>query len=375
MKKHLANLLIVADASDESLLLQDCLKDEYTLALVDDGRAALRQLEDPTAIDLVVLTGAPSDMSDMTLVREIRHKHSAGTLPLIMLERGGGPDAVALAFQVGADNCLTRPFTEAAIKARIESLLQVKRTFDHARAKSAELKESDMHRLHVCRMASHDLQSPLSNIRLAVRVLERAAAGDQTEVDHALKMIRQMSESMEEIISSYLDVMELHSGQLAYKPKPVNLRDVILNVVSQSEFAAHKKDIQLRIASDAGWVIADAARIVQALGNLVSNAIKYSPQGSAVTVATTIEPPYTWVAVTDQGPGIKPAERPGLFKEFGKLSTHPTGGESRTGLGLWIVKQLVEAQEGVVSAEFPKAGGSRFRIGLPTATASASAEF
>lgn len=374
MNDKRARLLIVTDESDESRLLQSCLDNDYDLALVDAGETALRRLETHAGIDLVVLSGAPTDMSDVALVREIRIKHSSGSLPLIMLEDGGGPNEIELAFQVGADNCLTRPFTEAALKARIESLLQVKRTFDRAHAKHAELEQSETHRLHICRMASHDLQSPLTNIRLAVKELERAAQVDGAEASRSLVVIGQMAESIEDIMSSYLDVMELHSGKLAYKLTPVNLRDVIVNVVSQFEYSARKKRIQLQIASDFGWVTADAARIVQALGNLVSNAIKYSPYGSTVSIETADEPPYTCVAVTDQGPGIRPAERSRLFQEFGKLSTLPTGGESRTGLGLWIVKQLVEAQEGVVSAEFPDSGGSRFLIRLPATSVYKSAE-
>ena len=365
----IANLLIVTNTSDESQVLQDYLQGEYALTLVGDGKAALHRLEQPSDIDLVLLSGAPADMSDVALVSEIRGRYSAGTLPLIMLEDDGGPDEVARAFQVGADNCLTRPYTEAALKARVEALLALKRSFDQAQAKRAELEESEIHRLKIYRMASHDLQSPLANIRLAVNELERAAQGDRTEVNRPLELIRQMAESIEDIMSSYLDVMELRAGRPVYSLKPVNLRDAIVNVSSQFDFSARRKQISLKTADAEGWVIADSTRLVQALGNLVSNAIKYSPYGSAVTIDAVSEQLFTWVTVRDQGPGIAPAERGRLFQEFGKLSTYPTGGESRTGLGLWIVKQLIESQDGVVRADFPAAGGSSFSIGLPTASA------
>ena len=166
-------------------------------------------------------------------------------------------------------------------------------------------------------------------------------------------------------MSNYLDVMS--SVRAApIQLKPVNLRDAIVNVSSQYELAARQKDIRLRTGSVEGWVMADAARLVQALGNLVDNALKYSPPGSAVSLATHIESGLGWLIVADEGPGIPPGDRSRLFQEFGKLSTYPTGGESRTGLGLWIVKHLVEAQGGQVRAEFPASGGSHFRIGFPT---------
>ena len=374
VEKSRAKLLIVSNASDESNVLREYLQSDYALSIVGEGQAALHLLEQALDIDLVVLSGTPADMSDVALISEIRGRYAAGALPLIMLEDDGGPDEVARAFQVGADNCLTRPFTEAALKARVEALLALKRSFDQAQAKRAELEESEIHRLRIYRMASHDLQSPLANIRLAVKELERAAQGDRTDVNRPLVLIRQMAESIEDIMSSYLDVMELRAGRLSYHVKPVNLRDAVVNVLSQYEYSARRKQINLETAAAQGWVMADSTRLVQALGNLVSNAIKYSPHGSAVTIDTAMEPPVTWVTVTDQGPGILPTERDRLFQEFGKLSTQPTGGESRTGLGLWIVKQLIEGQHGVVRADFPATGGSSFGIGLPTASAFSAAD-
>lgn len=365
MDAKLANLLVVSSAAEEARLFKEYLRDDFDLAFVNSGAEALSWLEETTDIDLVLLAGSPLDIGILELVGAIRDRHFAGGLPLIMLESDGGPEEVALAFQNGADNCLMRPVTETALRARIDALLEVKRSFDRAQAKYAELVETDMQRLQICRMASHDLQSPLNNIRLAVKGLQSGECSDPGDVNRSLEMIRLLAENMGDILSNYLDVMELNSGQLRFKLKPVNLRDAIVNVSSQYELAARDKDIRLRIGSVDGWVMADAARLVQALGNLVNNALKYSPPGSAVRLGTDIESGLGWLIVADEGPGIPPADRSRLFQEFGKLSTYPTGGESRTGLGLWIVKHLVEAQEGHVRADFPAAGGSRFRIGFP----------
>ena len=366
IKSKIANLLVVSSTAEEARLFAKYLRDDFDLAFISRGADALGCLDDANQFDLVLLAGSPPDMGVLELVGAIRDRHFAGGLPLIMLESDGGPEEVALAFQNGADNCLMRPFTETALRARIDALLEVKRSFDRAQAKYAELEETDLQRLQICRMASHDLQSPLNNIRLAIKGLQSDECNDPARVNRSLEMIRLFAESMCDIMSSYLDVMELNAGQFLFELKPVNLRDAIVNVSSQYELAARQKGMRLRIGSVKGWVRADAARLVQALGNLVSNAIKYSPPGSAVRLGTALESGLGWLIVEDDGPGIPPEDRARLFQEFGKLSTHPTGGESRTGLGLWIVKHLVEAQEGQVRAEFPASGGSRFSIGFPT---------
>ena len=366
MDTKIANLLVVSSAAEEVRLITDYLRDDFDLAFMSHGAEALGFLHETTNIDLVLLAGSPPDMGIVELVGAIRDRHFAGGLPLIMLESDGGPEEVALAFQNGADNCLMRPITETALRARIDALLEVKRSFDRARAKSAALEETDLQRLQICRMASHDLQSPLNNIRLAIKRLQSGECSEPADVNRWLEMIRLLAENMGDIMSNYMDVIELNSGQLRLELKPVNLRDAIVNVSSQYEPAAREKDIRLRIGAVDGWVRADASRLVQALGNLVSNALKYSPPGSAVRLSTASESGLGWLIVADDGPGIPAADRSRLFQEFGKLSTWPTGGESRTGLGLWIVKHLVEAQEGQVRADFPASGGSHFRIGFPT---------
>lgn len=360
----LGRVLIVTAAQEETRILRRHLIGRFDLALAGSGAQALRILGDSQEIDLALIAGSLPDMTDVQLVRAIREAHSANRLPVIMLAEENRPEDVTLAFQSGADNCLTRPFTPSGLTARVEALLKVKRRFDEAQKTTAVLKAMEAHRLDVCRMLSHDLRSPLSNISLAEGILRRSARDDQVEVKHSLKVIRLMVESMGQVITNHLDLLQLNSGEMRIELKPTGLRDVIVNVVSQLELAAQKKRIKLNVASTEGLVMADGGRLVQVLGNLVSNAIKYSPHNSEVKIWTSVNPEFCSVFVQDEGPGIPPEDRSSLFREFGTVSTHPTGGESRTGLGLWIVKKLVEAQEGVVGADFPKAGGSRFWIGL-----------
>jgi signal transduction histidine kinase len=101
--------------------------------------------------------------------------------------------------------------------------------------------------------------------------------------------------------------------------------------------------------------------------NLLSNAVKYSPPGSAITVLAATDPVAGTcsVAVRDQGPGIPDSERDRLFKDFGRLSSKPTGGEKSTGLGLAIVRKIVEAHRGTITAENLPDRGCEFRFTLP----------
>ena len=360
--------MIVTAAPVDSGLLIDILADKYDLTVAGAGAEALSCLRETPDIDLVLLAGSLPDVSDVRLLQSIRDLYSARDLPLIMLANDGSADEVARAFQNGADNCLVRPFTEEVISARVAALLKIKRSIGQVRTQSDALAQAKMNPLQICRMASHDLRSMLSNISLAEAIMRDSIPDGRLEMKQSLKVIRLMVDNMEELITNYLDVIEMHSGQLRFSLKPTNLRDVVQNVVGQFAFAADKKDIKIQVSAAEGWVLADGPRLVQVLGNLVSNAIKYSPYQSTVNIYTARENAYCRINVEDQGPGIPPQDRDRLFQQFGKLSTRATGGESRTGLGLWIVKQLIEAQEGTVGAEFPPSGGSRFWIALRTYT-------
>jgi two-component system, sensor histidine kinase and response regulator len=143
---------------------------------------------------------------------------------------------------------------------------------------------------------------------------------------------------------------------------PIQLSDVIEHVTMQYELAAEKKGIALKIDSTQGQVIGDSARMNQVIGNLLSNAIKYSPIDSEVRIWTEKRGDKIRLSIADKGKGVPELERHLLFTEFSKLSTRPTAGEGSTGLGLWIVRHLMELQGGEAGADFPAEGGSVFWI-------------
>lgn len=315
-------------------------------------------------IDLMLVVGPLKDMIESELLGAIQQPPAIFPLPVIFVAEAASPEQVASALQSGAADYIAGACTDEVLLARIRSRLAAKALVESLETCIAELTETEELHMRLFRMASHDLKSPINNIRIAEGIL-RLAAAESGEVAHALDTIGLMVDNMSDIISNFLDMMEVRTGKLELTIKPVNLRDVQTNVVNQYRFAAKKKNIRLELGATDGWVLADPQRLVQALANLVSNAIKFSLTDSKVTVSSANQNGSGVIIVADEGPGIPSFERDNLFKEYGRLSTRPTGGESSSGLGLWIVKQLMYAQNGSVGAEFPENGGSRFWISLP----------
>jgi signal transduction histidine kinase len=156
---------------------------------------------------------------------------------------------------------------------------------------------------------------------------------------------------------------------IAIRNETVDLAAMLADIVLANRAQAEKKQQSIKFTAPPHqlWTC-DPDRIREAVDNLVSNAIKYSPIGGKIELSMTVDGSGARIHVRDEGPGLVPDDMARLFGRFQRLSAKPTGGDSSTGLGLSIVKRIVELHGGKVSAESPgPGGGSTFTIHLPAA--------
>ncbi len=249
--------------------------------------------------------------------------------------------------------------SELAHRARIQRELETaKRSLEEAIEEKSGL----------MRMAAHDLRSPLTGLMLSIEILAEKTPSDQRE---PLERMMAMAHQMIHMIRDLLDVQALEDGRRRLHIEPIDVTKEVDEVLSSMQAQAARKRIALTTVSArrARWAQADRAALNQVLDNLVSNALKYSPLDSTITVDVEPGPGGKLVLrVRDQGPGITPAEMPRLFQKYACLSARPTGGEQSTGLGLAIVKQLVIAMGGTVRCESEPGEGAVFIVELPAAT-------
>lgn len=223
-------------------------------------------------------------------------------------------------------------------------------------------------------IAAHDLKNPLSGILSSAEILERYYGGEAVTKRY-VSMIVSASEQMLDIIANLLDVNKIESGHKNIHTIPISL-DVVSAVVEDYQQRATSKGIILRYHTvpdePIPTVIADEQALWQVMDNLVSNAVKYSPQWKTVNVLVLSRTDkegkrFGRVEIQDEGPGISEADMGKLFAKFARLSAQPTGGENSTGLGLSIVKKLVELQRGQVWCESELGKGATFIVELPCA--------
>ncbi|MCM2256692.1 MAG: HAMP domain-containing histidine kinase [Vicinamibacteria bacterium] len=216
-------------------------------------------------------------------------------------------------------------------------------------------------------IAAHDLKNPLTVVRGFAELLEMKTP-DAAGRDMAARILRS-ADAMLGIVTRLLDSAALESGQLEIASERVDLARVVAEVIDANRPQAERKQQSLAAELGPGLAVTgDAARLAQVVDNLVGNAIKYSPAARPVHVRLHGRDGHAVLQVEDQGPGFAADDRDKLFRRFSRLSARPTGGESSSGLGLSIVKQLAELHGGTVDARSPGPGlGATFELRLPLA--------
>jgi len=294
----------------------------------------------------------------------IRGNSEISGLPVILISGLANNDIMVKGLQGGANDYITKPFDADIIKARIKNQVEMKRLLDEREQTIAYLKSTHEIKDRFLRIATHDLKGPLNSIYLAQYYLRNGVGNDSSAID-ALDVIEDTVNTMNELIEDFLDSSALETGKPELRVEPVEVESALWDIIARYSATANRKNITLLMGKSQGYVLADSARLAQIISNLVSNAIKYSPPDHIVTVSSSVAPETVRISVADEGAGVLPEERPRLFQAFSKLSNRPTNGESSTGLGLWIVKELAQMHNGTVGADFPAEGGSVFWVELP----------
>ncbi|MCW3004350.1 MAG: hypothetical protein JWQ20_3648 [Conexibacter sp.] len=213
---------------------------------------------------------------------------------------------------------------------------------------------------------SHELRTPLAAMRAELEVSLRADPLDGA-ARVVLESMRDEVVRMSRTVDDLLTLAGADEGRLALAAGPVDLADVVVSVVSAMEPLAAARGIELCVDALPAPAVGDAHRLQQAIGNLVDNAIKYSPRGATVTIASSVQRADAIVRVADEGPGIRPELAGHVFDRFFRIDASRARSTGGSGIGLSIVRELAEAHGGRAWVEPREGGGSVFGVSLPAA--------
>jgi len=214
-------------------------------------------------------------------------------------------------------------------------------------------------------MLGHELRNPLAAICGALEVLE-ATKAQPARGEQFLAILRRQSAHLTHIVDDLLDVSRLAIGKIELEKKPLDLAAAVRYSVESMRQSGKGASHLIVLEAEPAWVMGDSVRIEQIVNNLIANALKFSPAGSEVRVTVTQEQGSACVTVQDQGSGIAPELLPHVFQPFVQGPPPANRAQSGLGIGLALVKQLVELHGGRIQAQSPGlGGGSSFHFCLP----------
>ena len=231
------------------------------------------------------------------------------------------------------------------------------------------LEELDRLRAEFLGMVSHELRAPLTSIKgSAATVLGSTADLDPAVVRQFFRIIEDQADHMHDLVADLLDVARIETGTLPVSPEPAEVAVLVDRARSTFTSAGGRNNLAIDIPPDLPLVMADRRRIVQVVGNLLSNAAKHSSESSVIRISAVREDVHVAVSVADEGRGIRSERLPYLFRKFTRSDGDDLGsGVAGSGLGLAICKGIVEAHGGRIWAESEGPGmGARFTFTIPT---------
>lgn len=216
-------------------------------------------------------------------------------------------------------------------------------------------------------IAAHDLKNPINIISMSVELILSDPEMQTEEQQQLLKDVSHSCDRMTKLLGDLLDINRIENKKMRIDLEPCDIEELVLSMLEYYQIQAQKKQIQIHYHSEqeAPTILVDHALLMQVMENLVSNAIKFSPQNKKIIISVGTSAKEGWIRIQDEGPGFTEADKKKIFQKFSRLSAKPTGNENSTGLGLSIVKRLVEAMDGTISLETAPHTGACFTLHFP----------
>lgn len=354
-------LILVVDDQETNLQVVANVLSEAGFEMVpaNSGAQALQRIA-ARLPDLILLDLLMPDMDGFEVCRRIQENPDWAKLPIIFVSAADDKELIVRALDSGGVDYVTKPFNKAELLSRVRTHLALRK----ARERAERLAEDKDELLGIL---AHDLKNHLAGIQMSASLLaESRTLQDDSRLQKLSENIGHSAERLLQFVAEFLANASADHG-LCVSLVPVDLALVANSTArSFSDFARRKRiSIQCDIPSDSVMTHADTSCVEQVLENLLSNALKFSPHGKSIWVKVSMSETEAFCSVTDEGPGFTPEDQMRMFRRYGRLSARPTGEEPSTGLGLSIVKKLMDAMGGKLLCESAPGQGATLTIVLP----------
>lgn len=361
-------ILIVDDVPDNLELLAEMLADRgHAVTLATSGKQALKSITE-SAPDLVLLDIAMPGMDGYEVCEHLKANPATANIPVIFLSAHADTQDVLQGFKVGGVDYIGKPFRSREVIARVQTQLslanqrrQIEKLLERERQQYESLTKMKDQFLHA---TAHDLKNPLTGVLMYSQILKSLEQDDFDQLPEIAQGIEQTARKMQRLITDILDLAQIEFLQ-SLTIIPTNLNDLLSRAAADHAMVAAEKSIEVRlnVPENPVRLPIDAHRFERVLDNLVSNAVKYTPDHGNVTIWMEEHTQEVRIGVTDTGSGIPENDIPHLFDAFYRSKSHRN--VPGTGLGLSLVKVVIEQHHGTIHVDSTVGQGSTFCIVLP----------
>ncbi len=387
---HAPVYFLMVDDREENLVALEAL-------LRRDGLVLLPARSGPEGLELLLrhdvalalIDVQMPEMDGFELAELMRGMERTRRVPIIFLTAGGADQARRFrGYETGAVDFLNKPLEPDVLRGKADVFFELARQRDELKSALAEnsrlleqtrrharaLKEADRLKDEFLAVLAHELRNPLAAVSNAVQVWKRSDRAEHQQ--WARRVVENQIKTFSRLIDDLLDVSRVNHGKIRIQRRPLDpgpiLDGAVAAVAPLIEERRHELTVE-RLHGEA-LVDVDPVRIEQVVANLLTNAAKYSDDGSKVRLVSRIEAGRLAISVQDQGIGIAPEQLPRMFDLFAQGDDSLSQSEGGLGIGLTLVKSLVELHGGAIEARSEGAGrGSTFTVRLPLAAAVADA--
>ena len=380
-------LLVVDDLEDNRIIFGRRLARRGFEVTEAAGGAEALELIARRVFDLVLLDIIMPDLDGFEVLARIRAAHDPVALPVIMVTIKDETADVVRALKLGANDYVSKPIAFDIAAARITAQIERKQAIERARQAQPELEAlvTDLRKALAAAEAatqaksdflanmSHEIRTPLNGILGLATAIAEGAAGDPRR---SAGLIAESALGLERLLSEALDLSKVEAGKLEIRPEPVDLEPFLARVAGLFAPGARAKGLTFELDVDPatrGWVMADPLRLQQILGNLISNAVKFTAEGVVRCSLRRVGGERFGIEVRDSGIGFDPDQAEALFGRFAQADGSIAPRFGGTGLGLAISRRLAELMGGTLTAAAEPGRGASFRLELPLPAARAPA--
>ncbi|KZL92218.1 ATP-binding protein [Clostridium magnum] len=388
-------ILIVDDEPVNIKVLKNFLEyEKYTVISADNGKEAINIVSNDKELDLVILDMMLPDMLGYEICSLLREKYSLLDLPILIMTADNRTESLVVSFECGANDYLRKPFERSELLARVKTLIELKQSvrkainlqkevanttkqvevlsenFEENKRKLSEILEYDKLKNEFFANISHELRTPLNVIWSSVQLLQSINIGnsqDGYDVNKYLKIMNQNSLRLLRLINNLIDTTKIDSGYLSLNLINGNIVYIVEEITLSAADYIKSQGIELIFDTDVEekYMAFDVDKIERIVLNILSNAIKFTEKNGTIFVNIYDLGDKIQLSIRDTGIGIPEDKLDKIFERFVQVDKSLSRRSEGSGIGLALVKSLVEMQGGTIHAKSKLGEGSEFVVELP----------